>query len=115
MQLPATATLAEASALARSAEQALMSGVGEGGARAPLAVDASALANFDTSILAVLLQARRLAQGAGCDFTISGAPPKLAQLAQLYGVAELLGLAPAAAPSPVAAAAPSAASGSPGA
>ena len=94
MQLPATATLAEASALARDAEQALMQGVAAGGERAPLRVDASALASFDTSILAVLLQARRLALGAGCAFEVTGAPDKLAQLAQLYGVAELLGLAP---------------------
>jgi phospholipid transport system transporter-binding protein len=92
MQLPATATLAEASALAKGAEQALMEGVGAGNARAPLVIDASALANFDTSVLSVLLHARRLAAGAGCGFELSGAPPKLAQLASLYGVAELLGL-----------------------
>jgi phospholipid transport system transporter-binding protein len=108
LQLPATATLAEASALARSAEQAVMGGVGEGGTRAPLNVDASALANFDTSVLAVLLQARRLAQGAGCGFAITGAPPKLTQLARLYGVAELLGLESATAAAAAAAAAPSA-------
>lgn len=95
MELPATATLAEASALARSAEQAVMSGVAPGGERAPLQVDASALRSFDTSVLAVLLHARRQALGAGCAFEISGAPDKLAQLAALYGVAELLGLAPA--------------------
>ncbi|MBL8343761.1 MAG: STAS domain-containing protein [Rubrivivax sp.] len=107
MQLPATATLAEASALARHAEQALMSGVGEGGERLPLTIDASLLATFDTSILAVLLQARRLALGARCGFAITGAPPKLAQLAQLYGVAELLGLPP-----PAASTAPAPTSGS---
>ena len=92
MQLPATATLAQASALAARAEQALMQGVASGGERAPMRIDASALQNFDTSLLAVLLHARRLATGAGCAFELSGAPEKLAQLAQLYGVAELLGL-----------------------
>ena len=92
LQLPATATLAEASALARSAEQALMQGVGPGGERPPLTVDASALQAFDTSVLAVLLQAQRLAHGAGCGFALTGAPRKLAQLAALYGVAGLLGL-----------------------
>jgi len=97
MQLPATATLAEASALAKSAEQALMQGVAPGGERAPLRVDATALENFDTSLVAVLLHARRLALGAGCAFELVGAPDKLAQLASLYGVAELLGLT---APSP---------------
>ncbi|MBI5719916.1 MAG: STAS domain-containing protein [Burkholderiales bacterium] len=94
LQLPATATLAEASTLARSAEQAVMQGVAPGGERAPLAIDASALHSFDTSVLAVLLHARRLALGAGCAFELGGAPDKLAQLAALYGVAELLGLTP---------------------
>jgi phospholipid transport system transporter-binding protein len=99
LHLPATATLAEASALAASAEQTLMQGVGAGGERAPLGIDASALQSFDTSLLAVLLHARRLATGAGCAFEITGAPPKLGQLAQLYGVAELLGLGATAPPS----------------
>ena len=51
LELPATATLAEASALARSAEQAVMEGVTPGGERAPLRVNASALQSFDTSVL----------------------------------------------------------------
>ena len=92
MQLPTTATLAEASALAKTAEQAVMQGVAAGGERAPLRIDASALQQFDTSLLAVLLHARRQALGASCAFELQGAPDKLAQLAQLYGVAELLGL-----------------------
>jgi len=92
LQLPAVATLAEASALAHNAEQAVMQGVTPGGERPPLRVDASALASFDTSVLAVLLHARRQALGAGCAFELAGAPEKLAQLAALYGVAELLGL-----------------------
>ena len=94
LQLPATATLTEASALARHAEQAVMEGVTPGVERPPLRVDASALQSFDTSVLAVLLHARRQALGAGCAFEVAGAPDKLAQLAALYGVAELLGLVP---------------------
>jgi phospholipid transport system transporter-binding protein len=95
LQLPAVATLAEASALARGAEQAVMQGVTpDGGERPPLRVDAAALTTFDTSVLAVLLHARRQALGAGCAFELTGAPEKLAQLAALYGVAELLGLVP---------------------
>jgi phospholipid transport system transporter-binding protein len=86
VQLPATVTLAEATALVRAAEEAVAGGSGE------LAVDASALANFDTSLVAVLLHARRLAQAAGRSFRLVAAPEKLAQLARLYGVAELLGL-----------------------
>jgi phospholipid transport system transporter-binding protein len=58
----------------------------------PWAIDASALVDFDSAALALLLQAKRMAQAAGRGFTVTGAPPKLAQLAQLYGVAELLGL-----------------------
>jgi phospholipid transport system transporter-binding protein len=57
-----------------------------------LAIDASALTVFDTAALALLLQARRLAQAAGRAFEVHGAPAKLSQLAQLYGVDELLGL-----------------------
>lgn len=92
LQLPATATLGEAAALAANAERSVMEGVAVGGERAALTVDASALQSFDTSALAVLLHARRQAGGAGCGFALTGAPAKLGQLAQLYGVAELLGL-----------------------
>lgn len=94
MQLPTTVTLPEASALARGIEQAVMQDVQpDGGARPAFVVDASAVQAFDTSLLAVLLHARRLALGAGRAFELAGAPDKLAQLAQLYGVAGLLGLA----------------------
>lgn len=94
MQLPATATLQEASALVRSVEAALASGDG------PLEIDASTLGGFDTSLIAVLLQARRLAQAAGRALTVTGAPAQLAQLARLYGVDQLLALAPASTTSP---------------
>jgi phospholipid transport system transporter-binding protein len=98
MQLPATATLQEASALVRSVEVALAADPG------PLVIDASALRSLDTSTIAVLLQARRLAQASGRAFSVNGAPAQLAQLAQLYGVEPLLALAPAAAdPAPASA------------
>ena len=93
MQLPATATLAEASALVKATEEAVMQGVLPGAERGVLRIDASALQNFDTSLVAVLLHARRLSLGAGCGFELAGAPDKLAQLASLYGVEALLGLA----------------------
>ncbi len=94
MQLPPSATLADAPALLLQLQQSLA-----GGSR-PVLVDASALQNFDTSLLALLMQARRLAQAAGRNFSVQGAPPKLSQLAQLYGVEELLSLS---APAPAAA------------
>jgi phospholipid transport system transporter-binding protein len=54
-------------------------------------VDAAGLRQFDSSALAVLLECRRLAEKSGRSFQLSGAPPRLSQLARLYGVAELLG------------------------
>ena len=47
VQLPATATLAHASALAHNAEQALMQGLAPGGERLPLRVEAGALQTFE--------------------------------------------------------------------
>jgi phospholipid transport system transporter-binding protein len=58
----------------------------------PVAVDASALATFDSSAVAVLLECRRLAQAWNRSFELQGAPAKLRELAGLYGVDALLGL-----------------------
>ena len=82
MKLPETLTLAQAA----SALQALTADGGSG------VVDASALREFDTSALALLLQARRLAQARGRRFAVHAPSPKLVQLARLYGVAGLLDL-----------------------
>ena len=60
---------------------------------APVVVDASALQTLDSAALAVLLQCRRRALQAGRAFQVTGAAPKLRQLAQLYGVDGLLELA----------------------
>ncbi len=87
MQLPVTATLQEAAALAQTLPAAVAEGSGV------LHIDASALRSVDSSTLALLLQARRLAQAAGRSVVVDSAPPKLLQLAQLYGVEELLSLA----------------------
>jgi phospholipid transport system transporter-binding protein len=89
MLLPATATLAEAPALAASLPAALAAESGT------LSIDASALQSFDSSTIALLMQAHRLAKAADRGFEVVGAPPKLAELARLYGVAELLSLAAA--------------------
>jgi len=82
MKLPPTLTLDQAAAVGATLPA-------DGSASV---IDASALREFDTSALALLLQAKRLAQAAGRGFEVHGAPPKLQQLAQLYGVHELLGL-----------------------
>ena len=52
--------------------------------------DAGALARFDSSALAVLLACRRECEAAGRGFAVRSAPPKLRELAVLYGVSELL-------------------------
>ena len=89
LTLPATIGLTEANAVMRPLVEAV--------SREPadrLSIDASGLQQFDSSALAVLLECRRLAEKSGRSFQLSGAPPRLSQLARLYGVAELLGIAP---------------------
>jgi phospholipid transport system transporter-binding protein len=88
MKLPVDATIEHAAALAATLPAAVAEGSGA------LQIDASALVSFDSSTVALLLQAHRLAQAAGRAFEVSGAPAQLAQLARLYGVESLLSLAP---------------------
>ena len=90
LTLPATIGLTEAKAVMRPLADAIS---GEPADR--LTVDAAGLQQFDSSALAVLLECRRLAEKSGRAFELSGASPRLGQLARLYGVAELLGFAPA--------------------
>ena len=52
--------------------------------------DAGALQIFDSSALAILLACRREALAAGKTFSVHAVPPRLRQLATLYGVAELI-------------------------
>lgn len=86
MILPAQATLEHSAELAATLPEAVADG------SEVLRIDASALQDFDTATIALLLQARRLAQAAGRGFEVTGAPAQLAQLARLYGVEELLSL-----------------------
>jgi phospholipid transport system transporter-binding protein len=83
--LPAELTHAQATACCRMLAQALRSDP----AREAVA-DASALRQFDSSALAVLLECRREALAQGKRFTVTGMEPRLRDLATLYGVAELL-------------------------
>ena len=55
-------------------------------------VDAIALNDFDSSAIALLLQAQRQAQASGRSLTVQSPPRAMVELAALYGVAELLGL-----------------------
>jgi phospholipid transport system transporter-binding protein len=61
---------------------------GETGAQ--VVADASALEEFDSSALAVLLACRRQVLAAGKEFSVRGLPDRLRQLAGLYGVQDLL-------------------------
>jgi phospholipid transport system transporter-binding protein len=84
LALPAVVTHAVAEELASTLKKAVV--VGD----APVLVDASALKDFDSSALAVLLECRREAVARGRMFAVEGLPAKLSQLAGLYGVAELV-------------------------
>lgn len=85
LALPATVTLSQAAATLLAYEQALDRAQG-----AASGVDASALERFDSSLIAVLLGCARAARAKGQTFELHAAPPKLIELARLYGVAELL-------------------------
>ena len=83
--LPAELTQKQASSHLRTLVQGLKSEV-----EPALLVDATALARFDSSALAVLLELRRESLAIGKRFAIRGLPPRLGNLATLYGIAELL-------------------------
>jgi phospholipid transport system transporter-binding protein len=83
--LPATLTAVEARTTLRMLTQAMRAEPDSG-----VVIDASALQQFDSSALAVLLECHRLAQAWGRAFSVRQAPDKLAALARLYGVDVLL-------------------------
>ena len=90
MRLPAAATLEQAGDLLRLLDESLAQAEG-----AALRIDAGALREFDTSTLALLLEAQRRVKVQGGSLVVAGAPPKLVELASLYGVDQLLSLEPA--------------------
>ncbi len=57
---------------------------------APVQLDASALLEFDSSALAVLLGLRREVQALGRRLQVQGMTARLRELATLYGVQDLL-------------------------
>lgn len=58
--------------------------------QASVVADATALARFDSSALAVLLACRREALAHGRQFTVRGLHERLAALASAYGISTLL-------------------------
>lgn len=87
LTLPASLTLRDA---ATAVPQLLADLAREPAGQAHL--DATALGQVDSATLAALLAARRAAQAQGRQWQLTGCPPHLLELAQLYGVSELLGL-----------------------
>jgi phospholipid transport system transporter-binding protein len=86
--LPADLTHNHATAASRMLAQGLRS------EPAAVVADAAALALFDSSALAVLLECRRDALAMGKTFSVKALPARLRALAGLYGVADLLPAAP---------------------
>ena len=87
--LPTKLTHDDAPACMRMLQQGL-----KGQADTSTVVDATALAQFDSSALAVLLECRRESSALGRGFSVKGLSPRLRELAALYGVAGLLPAAP---------------------
>jgi phospholipid transport system transporter-binding protein len=88
--LPATLTMKEARDALGMLTQALK--------REPegdVVIDASGLQQFDSAVLAVLLECQRVAQAWGKGFGVRHAPHQLTALAKLYGVDVLMRLDPA--------------------
>ncbi len=85
ISLPERLTMSEASAVLAQLQPALATA-------ADTVVDASALRELDTAAVAVLLACQRQAHAQGRQLRLTGAPAKLKQLAQLYGVDGLLAL-----------------------
>ena len=83
--LPTELTQKQASACLRMLVQVLKSG-----AEAEVVVDATALARFDSSALAVLLELRRESLAIGKRFAVQGLPVRLGNLATLYGIVDLV-------------------------
>jgi phospholipid transport system transporter-binding protein len=85
--LPASLTLRDAQAALDALRDAFSAESGD-----VWRIDAGSVTQLDTSALAVLLECARIAAAGGKRLEIVGVPPRLADLASLYGVDELLHL-----------------------
>jgi phospholipid transport system transporter-binding protein len=91
LMLPATITHAEVPHVLRLFTQMLDQAAAETkGDAGMLTVDGSALKQFDSSALAVLLECQRMARAKGRAFAVQSLPERLVDLARLYGVDGLL-------------------------
>lgn len=89
--LPSVITHAEVPHMLSLFTQTVNQAAAAGGSEAAmLTVDGSDLRQFDSSALAVLLECQRMARAKGRAFSVRSLPPKLTELASLYGVDGLL-------------------------
>ncbi len=86
--LPAILTQAQAQSLAHALVKELLGHVAQG---AQAVLDASALTQFDSSALAVVLACRRAVLAQGGQLQVLGLPARAQALARVYGVTELIG------------------------
>ena len=85
LTLPATLTQSQAQATLAG----LLAALPQEGAQV-VVVDASALTEFDSAALAVLLALRRACSAAGKTLVCDRLTPRLSELAALYGISELI-------------------------
>ena len=85
--LPARLMQVQAQAVANELASILSACVPEGG---KAVLDASALSQFDSSALAVILACRRAVLARGAQLQITGLPERAQALAKVYGLSELL-------------------------
>ncbi|MFZ5527731.1 MAG: STAS domain-containing protein [Pseudomonadota bacterium] len=91
LMLPAILTHAEVRDILRLFRETLdQASVAHGQDAVLLTVDGSGLQQFDSSALAVLLECQRMARAKGRAFGVQSLPPRLMELAKLYGVDGLL-------------------------
>jgi phospholipid transport system transporter-binding protein len=85
--LPAVLMQAQAQAVATELASVLGACVSEGG---EAVLDASALVQFDSSALAVILACRRAVLARGAQLRVTGLPERAQALAKVYGLSALL-------------------------
>lgn len=90
--MPARLTHADAAAYVARCEAALAAPPAGGASASPVVyvLDAAALGQFDSAVLAVLLAVRRRVLVRGGSLRVPSLPPRLRSLAALYGVEALL-------------------------
>lgn len=87
LALPAVLMQAQAQAVADALASKLVACVASGG---EAVLDASALVEFDSSALAVILACRRAVLAQGAQLRVTGLPERAQSLAKVYGLSAVL-------------------------